>query len=226
MLPFHQRTLFLFDLDGTVIDSKDGIFGGIRYTMERLKMGEMPESIMRQFIGPSIGASFRRHYQFTLEQAEQAVSIYREYYGVQGLLECRLYDGIRELALRLKAQGKKVALATKKPEMYAKKIMDNLHMTEIFDGIHGSDPDDHIEDKGYVLLRAIEKQGITDKSQVLMVGDTKYDCIGAEIAGVDCLGVLYGYGNEADLLEHGAAGIAHTMAELTELLCGKEPVCP
>ena len=75
MLPFHQRTLFLFDLDGTVIDSKDGIFGGIRYTMERLKMGEMPESIMRQFIGPSIGASFRRHYQFTLEQAEQALGI-------------------------------------------------------------------------------------------------------------------------------------------------------
>ena len=59
-----------------------------------------------------------------------------------------------------------------------------------------------------------------------MIGDTKYDCIGAEIAGVDCLGVLYGYGSEADLLEHGAAGIAHTMAELTELLCGKEPVCP
>lgn len=223
MRSFCEREYVMLDLDGTVIDSKEGIFNGLYYCMDKIGMTPPDESILQQFIGPSVIATFIRLYHFTEEQADEACRYYREYYSVKGLTECRLYTGIPELLKRLREQGKKVGLATKKPEVYARKILDNLNVSSLFDVIGGSEPGDRSEYKGYVLEKVMKGLGAEDKSLVVMVGDSEYDCIAADMAGVDCIGVLYGYGLNAEekFQKYGAAQIVKDVATLTCLLTGE-----
>ena len=117
-----------------------------------------------------------------------------------------------------------MGLATKKPEAYARRILDNLNITSLFDVIGGSEPGDLSEYKGYVLEKVMKGFGVKDKSDAVMVGDSEYDCIAADMADVDCIGVLYGYGLNAEekFRKHGAAQIVRDVAELTRLLTGKE----
>lgn len=220
MLPIFQRSCVLLDLDGTVIDSQEGIFNGLAYMYEKSGMVCPSKTELRRFIGPAIGTILRELYAFPPEQIDRMVVLYREYYGQKGLLECCLYSGMADLIKRLKEQGKKVAIATKKPEPFARRIMENLGAAPLLDGVFGADPSDKSDHKDHIILTAMETLGIEDKKQVIMVGDTRFDCIGANLAGVDCLGVEYGFGSREELLSHGAIALARDMDELTRLLCG------
>ena len=219
----NHKQYILFDLDGTVIDSIQGILNGLKYAYNKLDLGNPDDEFLKQFVGPSVAATFKRLYNLSDEEAGRYMDIFREYYSTKGLHECKIYDGIEELIINLKAQGKKVAIATKKPEVFALQIAKNLGLDSLFDAVCGSDHDDVTPEKGYVLLKAMRLLGATDNDEVLMIGDTKYDCIGAQIAEVDCLGVLYGYGISEDFEPYGdvVVGIAKDVAELDNLLLNK-----
>lgn len=217
-MKLSNKQYILFDLDGTLIDSKRGIFSAIYYTFERLGLHEDDESVLNSFIGPSIGASFRRQYGFSDLQANEAVEIYREYYSEKGVHEYTLYDGIEDLLIKLKAAGKTLGVATKKPDNYAKLIIEELGFNQYFDIVCGSTLTETHDSKAHIIKGCAEQLGASSFQEVVMIGDTKYDCSGSNEAGVDCIGVLYGYGCEYELKEHGATAIAKDMTALTALL--------
>lgn len=217
-MKLSNKKYILFDLDGTLIDSKRGIFSAIYYTFERLGLREDDETVLNSFIGPSIGASFRRQYGFSEIQANEAVEIYREYYSEKGVHEYVLYDGIESLLIKLKADGKTLGVATKKPDNYAKLIIKELGFNQYFDLVCGSTLTETHDSKAHIIKECAEQLGACSFDEVVMIGDTKYDCLGANEAGVDCIGVLYGYGCEDELRKHGATEIAVDMTDLTKLL--------
>lgn len=207
-------TRVMFDLDGTVIDSKQGIFNGLYYAFERYKITPPDETFMAQFIGPSIAASFINLMGFTPEKAEEATACYREYYSTKGIFECSLYDGIVGLCASLQARGVEVALATKKPEPYAVNILNNLNISRYFDSICGSDPTEIHDSKAHIIARAAGN----NKDSALMVGDSRYDIIGSNEAGIDSVGVKYGFGAPNDFVDYPPTYIAETMDDLAALL--------
>lgn len=212
-----EKKAVLFDLDGTIIDSELGIFNALSYMFERIGMTSVEKSDFRVFIGPSIGATLRQRYGFTLEEAENAVAIYREYYSTRGYLECTPYAGIESLLASLKDKGSQIALATKKPELFSRMIISKLGFEKYFDAICGSALDDHNDSKAHIIKNALKALSLPAKSCV-MVGDTKYDAIAAREVGVDCIGVLYGFGNRLELEENAACAIVSTTSELSKLL--------
>lgn len=212
-----EKNAILFDLDGTVINSKEGIFNSIDYTLEKLGMEKADYETKAKFIGPAIGYSFKTLYGFSEEQAENAVNIYREYYGETGIFEMEPYEGLEKLLKKLKAQGKKIAIATKKPEMYAKRIITYLDFDKYFDLVCGAKSEEADNSKSHIIKRAFEGLNAR-KDEALMIGDTKFDIIGAKGAGVISLGVGYGFGTKEELIENGAEYYAETMDELYDML--------
>lgn len=212
-----NKNIILFDLDGTVIDSKEGIFNAIDYTFHKLNMPIPPNSVKQLFIGPSIGASLKSLFGFSQSQAESAVAIYREFYSTIGVFQFELYDGIAELVTELKSLGNKVAIATKKPEIFAKVIIESTCLP--FDIVFGSQLDDHNEGKAHIIKRAANVF-CTDcnYSTAVMIGDSKYDIIGAAEANVDSIAVQYGYGSNQELIEHNPTWICSSVDDLRDLL--------
>lgn len=218
MIYFSQKQVVLFDLDGTVIDSSEGIFNSIDYVFKELSIDVQERSILQKFIGPSLASSFRKFCGMNDEQANHAVKIYREYYKTKGILECSVYDGLENLLKLLKQQDKKIGLATKKPEPYAIEIMKTKNLLPYFDCICGSSLAETDDDKSHIILRCAQKLSNENLDSVVHIGDTYYDVIGAKHANVECIGVLYGFGTEQELLDEGADAIATDMNELTEIL--------
>ena len=128
MRSFVDKKGVLFDLDGTLVDSKPGIFAAIRYTFRELQLPELSEEDMDRFIGPSIGSSFRNVCGFSDEETEQAIELFRAYYREKGLYECTVYPGLTRLLQILKEENRKVALSTKKPEIFARQILQSLFL--------------------------------------------------------------------------------------------------
>lgn len=218
MIHFSQKQVILFDLDGTVIDSKEGIFNSIYYVFKKLSMKEDDSSVLNKFIGPSIASSFRNLYGMSDEDANHAVDIYREYYKSKGIMECSVYDGLEALLIKLKQQNKKIGLATKKPEQFAIEIMEKCNLIQYFDYICGSSLDETNDDKSHIIARCAEELSNGNLDTVVHIGDTYYDVIGAKQANVECIGVLYGFGSKEELVSEGAHAIAKDMNELTQIL--------
>lgn len=214
-----NKKAVLFDLDGTLIDSKPGIFNAIDYTMEQLHLPMLSEETKDRFIGPSIGTSFRDVCGFDEETVQTAITLFRTYYKAQGMFECALYPQIDALIRLLRSQGKTIALATKKPEVFAIEILKKLGVFDLFDVVCGADYADTSAHKTYIIERAVEACGCPKEACVLL-GDTRFDCIGAGEAGIECIGVAYGYGTVEELQEHGAVSIAGNASELAQILCG------
>lgn len=220
MRSFIDKKGILFDLDGTLVDSKPGIFGAIRYTFRELHLPQLSEEEMDRFIGPSIGSSFRNVCGFSDEQTQQAIALFRTYYQEKGLYECMLYPGLTGLLQMLKEENRKIALSTKKPEIFARQILADKGILSYFDAISGAEYADQTEHKDYIVRRAAEKLGLP-VSDCVLLGDTRFDCIGASMVGMDCIGVLYGYGTWQELCDNGAAALAENARELSVLLCGR-----
>lgn len=194
MVSLSHKNVVLFDLDGTVINSKEGIFNSIYYVFEKLSIKENDITKLNKFIGPSIASSFKTLYNMTEEQAVYAVNIYREYYKEKGVYECHAYDGLEDLLIKLKKQNKKIGIATKKPEPYAVLALEKLNLVKYFDLICGSSFDETNDDKSHIISRCANQLSNGNLSSVVHIGDTHYDIIGAKKANVDSIGVLYGFG--------------------------------
>jgi len=208
----------LIDLDGTITNPKIGITKSVQYALKHFNIQIEDLNSLCKHIGPPLREGFIEYYGFSEEEAEQAVKKYREYYEVTGIYENEEYEGIEELLRKLKVAGKTMIVATSKPEKFAKKVIEYFHLEEYFDDICGSNLDSSRAEKAEVIHYALEKNGITDLSQVVMVGDRKYDIMGAKIEGIASVGVLYGFGSPEELIEAGADQIVATVENLYDVL--------
>ncbi len=208
----------LFDLDGTLTDPGVGITRSVQYALEKFNMKVSDLTSLYCFIGPPLIDSFMTFYQLSKEDATLAINYYREYFSVKGMFENEVYDQIVDMLAELKRRDMKVILATSKPEFFAKQILDYFHLTPYFDFVAGSTMDETRNKKADVIQYALDTCQITQKEKVLMVGDREHDVIGAKTCGIDCVGVLYGYGNREELEAAGATYIVPSVAKLRELL--------
>lgn len=204
----------LFDLDGTVTEPGLGITNSVMYALKKYGISVADRSELYKFIGPPLHESFEVFYGMDREQAMQAVAYYREYYADKGLYENTLYTGMKELLQSLKEKGKTILLATSKPTVYAGQILEHFDLLSYFDLVAGSNLDGSRTKKDEVIEYAIAEYGITDRSDLIMVGDRKHDIEGAKKCGLKSIGVLYGYGDREELTTAGADYIAETVEDI------------
>ncbi len=210
----------LFDLDGTLTDPGEGITNSVAYALERYGIHNTDRRELYCFIGPPLLESFQKFYGLTYEQADQGVNYYREYYGTKGIFENKVIDGIPQLLEHLKAAGKRLIVATSKPEGYSNQILEHYGLAQYFDFVAGALMDNSRTDKAKVIAYAMEQCGITASDSVIMVGDREHDVIGAKKNGLGCVGVLFGYGSAEELTAAGALKLAKDAKELEEILLG------
>ena len=208
--------ILLFDLDGTLTDSTEGIVKCIEYALT--KMGyEMPEDT-NKYLGPPLYQSFAEFCGMNEEQVNEAVRIFRERYSTTGLFENRVYDGIPEMLDRLKKGGKRIMVATSKPEVYAVRIFEKFGLAQFFEIVGGANINGTRNYKHEVIEYVLEKAGISDRSSVLMIGDRRQDVDGAHKTGLKCMGILWGFGSIEELTEAGADYIAETPEKAADML--------
>lgn len=207
----------LFDLDGTLTDSFDGITNSVLYALK--KMGEkLPaKEELRFFIGPPLSESFAVLFGGDTEKAELAVKNYREYYSVTGLLENRVYDGVEQTLKTLKDMGKRLFVATSKPEKFSVRIAEHFGLTKYIERVFGASFDSSRDTKDKVIAYALGEAGLS-KDKTVMIGDRHHDIDGAKANGLKSVGVLYGYGNYDELSSAGADFIVETPKEIVEII--------
>ncbi len=208
--------LILFDLDGTLTDSKEGIINCVNYALCACGLPERPEEELLCFIGPPLIDSFMEFCGMDRRQASFAVEKYRERFRDVGIYENRVYPGIGELLKALKAHGKTVALATSKPHVFADRILEQFALAQYFDFTTGAELDGTRNAKKDVI-QTVLAQFPAAKSPV-MIGDRAHDVLGAKACGIPCIGVAYGYAEPQELERAGAGKIVQTVHELQEFL--------
>lgn len=208
----------LFDLDGTITDSGEGITKSVQYALKTFGISVDNLEDLNKFIGPPLKDSFKKYYNFDDEKAEIGLTRYRKYYADKGIYENKLYDGIEDLLEKLKKNDKKIILATSKPEVYAKQILKYFKVDNYFTFIAGADFEETRVHKGDVINYALKEAKISDLSKAIMVGDREYDIIGAKENNIRSIGVLYGYGDVIELTQARADYIAKDASELLKIL--------
>lgn len=193
----------LFDLDGTITDPFEGISNSVVYALGKFGIEVADRNELKCFIGPPLYESFMTRYGFDKPAALKAIDCYREYYADRGIFECYLYDGIEETLSELHRRKKTVMLATSKPEIFAKKLLERFNLTCYFDYIAGATLDSSLVDKDKIIALALKRSGC-DRSRAIMVGDRKHDIYGAKQNGIKCVGATYGYGGISELTAAGA----------------------
>lgn len=208
----------LFDLDGTLTDPRDGIVRCIQYALERLGLESRSEAELLHFIGPPLRESFSELLNTTDEVAlTHAVNVYRERYSTIGLLENQLYAGIPEALSALRERGDTLFVATSKPGLYAQQILEHFALAGYFRSIWGCELDGTRADKGNLIAHLLEQEKLTP-AETVMVGDRSHDAVGARANGILPVGVLWGYGDEQELITAQCKVLLRTPAELAQLV--------
>lgn len=202
----------LLDLDGTLSESGPAIVSAVGATLRRLRREPLDEATLRSFIGPPLRSSFAALPEFDDESAAEAVRVYREEYD---LLSSPLYDGVGDLLRELRDAGVRTALATSKPEPFARQLVAHRGLLPLLDVVCGDDPDEP-GSKAEVVGRALTLLGQPERP--VMVGDRSHDVVGAAAHGVPCIGALWGYGTAEELTSAGAVALAGDVRELLALL--------
>lgn len=205
----------LFDLDGTLTESGEGIMKSFRYAFVKMNLPLDENADLSVVIGPPLKGSFAR-FGVPEDRLDEAVRTYRERYNTIGKYENRPYPGIEELLIRLKADGISLFVATSKPEPMAKDILGHFSLSQYFDEIAGATFDGSRGTKKEVIVYLLEKTGFSGNA--VMVGDTEFDITGAHETGIDGFGVTWGYGTVDSMKAAEAEGIAETMDELYQMI--------
>lgn len=206
-----------FDLDGTIINSQEGILNALGVALEHYG-DAVPREQLLSFIGPPLHQPFVEVLGYTRDQAAHCITLFRDHYRSKGIFECCLYDGIEDCLRRRARAGQKLVLATSKPLVFARKIMEHFGLASLFTLLMGSELDGSRLHKADVIAAALEELDIQDPRQAVMIGDTVYDVEGARAHGMPCVSVGYGFGSRAALQEAGADYFAATPQELCRLL--------
>lgn len=210
-----------FDFDGTLMDTSQGIYESFDFALKSFEIEPPDHSEYDKMIGPPLVYSFMTWFGFDEQKARLGMKRYRDYYTPVGMYHLKVYNGIPELLKKLYDGGKKLYVATSKPERFAKELLEKYSLEKYFTLIAGADIDETRVTKVQIINYALETSGITEKSSVLMIGDRLYDANGAKEAGIDCQGVLWGFGSEQELLDAGCIGTSETPMDLgNEILSG------
>ena len=209
-------TTLLFDFDGTVFDTVEGITKSIQYALRKHGRDAALEEL-RCCAGPPLVDKFMEVYEVSKEEAEQLVTDFRERYVPIGVYESSPFPGIRELLEAVRAVGKKTAIATSKPQALAELLLQRAGLRNLFDVVVGSGGGVNNDAKWQIVTRAMELCGSKPEDCVL-VGDTKYDVEGAKKCGIPCIGVRWGYAAEGELEAAGAAAIVETPEEIERIM--------
>ncbi len=207
----------LFDLDGTLTDNGEGITNSVAYALRKFGITPPPREELNTFIGPPLRDSFVEKFVCE-EDGDRAVAYYREYYRPHGIFENVVYDGVPQMLAALKQAGCTLAIATSKPEIFAKKIADHFDLAKYFTVIAGSTLDGSLIKKGDVIEYGLGLLGHPDRSRTVMVGDREHDILGAAQANLPGIGVTYGYGSREELEKAQAAYIIDHPLELIHLI--------
>ncbi|MBE6948296.1 MAG: HAD family hydrolase [Ruminococcaceae bacterium] len=214
-----QYNTILFDLDGTLTNPALGITNSIIYTLNHYGITPPAREELYKFIGPPLADSFKMFYNFPDDKAREAVDVYREYFGVNGLFENEVYDGIGEMLDKLNAAGYKLGVATSKPDVFSQQILEHFGLMDKFVFLSGNTIEETRPTKIQVIEYALENMN-ADPASTIMVGDRKFDILGAKHFGICPVGVLYGFGDREELETAGAEYICETVADLEKLLLG------
>ncbi|MCU1675474.1 MAG: putative phosphatase [Frankiales bacterium] len=208
----------LFDLDGTLTDPLDGIANSLAYALDKLGRPAVDRATVSRLIGPPYTEGYRTILGMTAAEAEETIAVYREYFTDRGLFENTVYDGIPQVLRSLRAAGVRCAVATSKPQVFAARILEHFGLAGEFAFIAGATLDGVRSHKSDVVAHALSGLGDADPAGAVMVGDRSHDVLGAAAHGVACIGVLWGYGDEAELRDAGAVEVAASPADLAALL--------
>lgn len=210
-----KKKTILFDLDGTLTDSGEGIFSCTEEVLRHFKLPIPPRQEMRFMIGPPLTESYPK-FGIRAEDMDEALALYRRHYQAGGIFQNFPYPGIPELLKKLKQQGHKLCVATSKPEHMARIILEHFELAQYFDLICGASSDRARSTKSDVIAYLLQHSG--KESEMVMIGDTIYDVLGAKEFSIPTIAVAWGYGVEADMLQAGAIAIAKDAQELFRLL--------
>lgn len=206
----------LLDLDGTLSDAGPAITAAVSLALEHCGTDPLDEQVLRSFVGPPLEVSFVELAGMDEAVVAEAVQVYRENYD---LLGPPLYPGVREALEQLRAAGLRLALATSKPEELAVQVVDHQGLRPLLDVVCGAGLDHERTTKADVVAKALRRLGAP--ARPVMVGDRSHDVVGAAAHGVPCIGVLWGYGDEAELTAAGAARVVGDVDELVSVLLGR-----
>ncbi len=213
----QKKRNILFDLDGTLTDPKEGITKSVCYALERFGIQvENPDSLV-PFIGPPLKKSFEEFYGFSSDEADRAISFYREYFAEYGLFENAVYEGIPALLSALKNQGKRIFLATSKPTIYAGQILEHFELSSFFDGVCGSELSGERVEKTEVIAHTLKTFEIAPETAV-MIGDRRFDIESGNALGLSTIGVLYGHGSQKEIETAKPDVIAETVKDVEKIL--------
>ena len=212
----------LFDWDGTVADTRPGIFNSVRYAIGQYGIADRPDDELRYFIGPPLYDGFEHVFGVSPELANELTDTYRVYYRDKGIFECNVYEGVGDLLRELHDAGVKTAVVSSKPKEFLDRLVEHFGLAEHLDAVVGPAMDNHNSNKTVLVNQAL-KELMLLPSTVAMIGDRHFDMEGAKAAGVSAVGVLYGYGTEEELCKAGADAICDQVADLRGFLlqhCG------
>ena len=216
-----MRKCVIFDLDGTLTRSEEGIWNCVRYAAEKLGFPVPDAATLRKFIGPPLGWSFMEYMGMSEEMANKAVSTYRERYEAVGLFENRVYPGIRRLLRRLKRDGWYIGIATGKPQRSSERIIEHFGLNRYITKIVGP-KDGRGADKELLIRQALPE----DAGEAWMVGDRRFDMEGAKKVGIGAIGAGYGYGSREELMNSGCDVYCETVEDIIRYLCPGEEAVP
>ena len=208
----------LFDLDGTISNSKEGITKCVQYALQSFDIYEENLSKLESFIGPPLVDSFMKYYNFSETQAKEATKKYRQRYSEIGVHEAEIYPNVEECLIELKNRNFFIGLASSKPEDFCKTVLKDFNIIQYFDDIVGATLDGKISSKKDVLEEVFSRNNNLKKEDSLLIGDTVYDILGAKYIGIPCIGVSYGFGKVEEMKKAGATTIIDNIPELVDLL--------
>lgn len=207
-----------FDLDGTLTDPKVGITNCVAYALEKCGIKIENKDDLTIFIGPPLYDSFREFYGFSDEEAKNAIIYYRERYEIKGWSENYVYDGVYELLSTLKLKGYKLVIATSKPENTTNMILKHFDLLKYFDFVSGASLDGTRSHKSDVINHALKSLRVTDTDKVIMVGDRKFDILGARDYNIKSIAVEYGYGNKEEFIKAKATYIVNNVLDILNII--------
>lgn len=214
-----MRKIILFDLDGTLIESGEGIINSLHYAIEKMGLPEQTSEDLRVFIGPPLLEQFMSYFDLTKEEAKKAVTFYHERYHPVGLYEGKPYQGIEHMLKELSEKDYILGVASSKPQHLVEEILQHVNYTHYFTLIVGSGEGDIRNTKRAVIKEALREVSFDEKSDnVWMVGDKEHDVLGAREVGVPCVSVLYGYGTKEEIESVSPLVIVQTVEKLHQLL--------
>ncbi len=205
---------YLFDFDGTLCDTTEGIFNSILYSLEWFGIKEENMEKLNFFVGPPLFESYKTVYGVNDNDANALIAKYRERYKEKAAEESKIYDGIEEMLKRLKKQGKKIAIASSKPKKFVDEISKYHNIFKYYDFVSAEDFKNNHSSKKELITACLNYFGNPDKEKVIMIGDRFYDIDGAKAVGIDSAGAIYGFGTEEELKKAGATYILNTPDDL------------